>query len=138
MQGKKPIQRNTGDQVVSSDPRHDIFTHNRNGTKQGNNHLGAPVGHLAPGQNVAHKSLSHEHDKNQHAENPDQFSGLLVRAIHQRSHHVQVNHYEKRRGTGGMHIPKHPPVIDVAHDVLHRGESLFCGGGVVHGEPNTG
>ena len=138
VQGKKPVQRDAGDQIVSSDPRHNIFAHHGNGAKQGNNDLRTPVGHLAPWQDVTHKCLRHQHDENQHAENPDQLSRLFVRAIHQRSHHMQVNHDKKRRGAGGVHVPKHPSIIDVAHDVLHRSESLFRGGGVIHGKPDTG
>ena len=59
VQCKEAIQRDTGDQVIAANPRHDVFANHWNCTKQRDNHLSAPVGHLAPRQHIAHKRLGH-------------------------------------------------------------------------------
>ena len=138
VQGEEAVQGHAGNQVVATNPGHQVLTDHRNGTEQRNDHLRAPVGHLAPGQYVADEGLGHQHDKNQHAEDPDQLARLLVRAVNKCPEHVQVDHHKESGGTRGVHIAQNPAVIDITHDVFDRGESLLGTGGVVHGEPDTG
>ena len=138
VQGEEAIQGNARDQVVAAYPGHQVLTHHGDGPEQRDDHLRAPVGHLAPGQHVAHKRLGHEHHENQHAENPDQFPRLLIGTVQQGPEHVQVDDHEKRRCAGGVHVAQHPAVIHLAHDVLDGRESALLAGVVAHGQPDAG
>ena len=138
MQGEEAVQGNAGDQVVTTNPLGEVATNHRDGTEQRNDDLGTPVGHLAPRQQVTHEGLGHQRQVDQHAEQPDQLAGLLVGAVEQAAEHVQVNHDEERRSTRGVQVAQNPAVFDVTHDVLDRGECLFCRGREAHGQPHTG
>ena len=70
VQCKEAVQGNTGDQVVTANPLHQIFTNTGNCTKKGYDHLRAPIGHLPPRQDVAHEGFSHQYQINGHTENP--------------------------------------------------------------------
>src|SRR5690606_13901433 len=52
--------------------------------------------------------------------------------------HVDVDHDEEQRGTGGVHVPDQPAPLHVAHDVLDGGEGLGGAGLVVHGQEDPG
>ena len=138
VQREEAIKGNARDQVIAANPGDDIFTKHRNRPKQRDDYLGTPVGHLAPGQHVAYEGLCHEHHKNHHAKQPDQLTGLLVGSIQQGTEHVQVDHDEEGRGSGGVHIAQHPAEIDIAHDVLDRGEGTLLTRVKTHGQPDTG
>ena len=118
VQRKEPVQRDSGQQIIAADPGHDVLANHGNSAEQRNDHLCAPVGHLPPRQHIAYEGLGHEHDKNHHAEDPDELTRLLVRAIHERPHHVQIDHDKKRRRAGGVHVAQQPSVIHIAHDVF--------------------
>ena len=92
---------------------------------------------MSPRQYVAYKRLCHQHDEDQHAEDPDELTRLFVGAVHECTHHVQVDHDKKRRGTGGMHVAQQPAVIHIAHDVFDRGESLFRRRCITHRQPDA-
>ena len=138
MQCKEAVKSDSGDQVVAANPGNDVVTDHGDRAKQGDNHLCTPVGHLAPGQHIAYKSLCHQHHEDQHPEDPDQFPGFLVGAVNQGAKHMQVDHHEERRGSGGVHIAQYPAEIDIAHDVFNRCEGALLAGGVAHGQPDTG
>ena len=138
MQSKEAVQRDTGDQEVTTHPLGQIRTNERNRTEQRDDHLGTPVGHLPPGQQVAHEGLTHQHQVDQHTEQPDQLTRLLVRAVHQATQHVQVDDDEERRGAGGVQITQQPAVLDITHDVLDRGKRAIGRRLVAHGQPDTG
>ena len=78
MQRKEAIQGNTGHIEIAPHPDRQVFADHRDSTGQRNNHLRTPVGHVAPRQQVAKKALSHQRQIDEHAEHPDQFTGLLV------------------------------------------------------------
>src|SRR5690606_4942832 len=119
------VEGNTRDQVVTADPLYDVLTDIGDGTEQGDDHLGTPIGHLAPGQYIAHEGLGHQHQINGHAENPHQFAGRLVGAIDQAAEHVQIDHEEKRGGTGGVDVAYDPAVLHIAHDVFDGGKGTL-------------
>jgi hypothetical protein len=137
VQGEEAVQGDAGDQVVTADPGHEILAHHGNGAEQGDDHLRTPVGHLAPGQHVAHEGLGHEDHEDQHAEYPDQLARLLVGAVQQGAEHVQVHDDEERRRAGGVHVAQQPPVVDVAHDVLDGREGVVGARRVVHRQPDA-
>ncbi|MCY1426540.1 hypothetical protein D9M71_423630 [compost metagenome] len=96
MQGEEAVQGDARDQVVTTDPLGKVITDHRDGTEQRDDHLGAPVRHLPPWQQVAHERFSHQRQIDQHAEQPDQLAWLLIGAIEQAAEHVQVDHDEER------------------------------------------
>ncbi|MNZ64110.1 hypothetical protein D3C78_822720 [compost metagenome] len=138
MQGEEAVQGDPGDQVVTTDPLGQVGTDDRDRTEQRDDHLGAPVGHLAPRQQVAHEGFGHQRQIDQHAEDPHQLARLLVGAVHQAAEHVQVHHHEERRSASGVHVAQNPAVLHVAHDVFDGGESLLGGRREAHGQPDTG
>ena len=89
-----------------------------NRAEQRDDDLRTPVRHLAPGKQVAGEGFCHEHQENQHADEPDQFARFLVRAVKHRAEHVQVDDDEEERRPRGMHVSNEPAPLDVAHDVL--------------------
>ena len=87
---------------------------------QRDDHLRAPVAHLAPRQHVARERLGHQAQEDQAAENPDQLARFAVRAVHQAAVHVQVHDDEERRGARRMQLADDVAPGHVAHDVLPR------------------
>src|SRR5690606_26198712 len=126
VQCKEAVQRNAGDQVVTTDPLGQVVADDRDGTEQRNDHLGTPVGHLSPWQQVTHEGFSHQSQIDHHAEDPHQLARLLIRAVENAAEHVQVNHDEERRSTRGVQIAQNPAVLHITHDVFNRGEGAFC------------
>jgi len=104
MERKKTIQRDARQQIVASDPCRDVFTHDRDSAKERNNDLRTPIGHLTPWKDVANKCFGHKYNEYEHTEDPNEFSRLLVRAVHHRSEHMQVNNNEESGSTSGVHI----------------------------------
>ena len=70
MERKKAIQGGITNVVITSNPNRQIFTNKGNRTKQINNYLRAPVGHLAPWQQVTKEGFCHQRQINHAAENP--------------------------------------------------------------------
>ena len=138
VQGEEAVQGDAGDQVVTTDPLGQVVADDRDGTEQRDDHLGAPVGHLAPGQQVAHEGFGHQHQVDQHAEDPHQLARLLVGTVEQTAEHVQVDYHEERRGAGGVQVAQDPAVLDVTHDVFDGGEGAFGRRLEAHGQPDTG
>jgi len=64
--------------VVAADPQRQIRSDERNGAEQVHDHLRAPVGHLAPRQQVAEKRFGHQAQEDRETEQPDQFARLAV------------------------------------------------------------
>src|SRR5690606_7494435 len=96
VQGKELVDSRFGQQVVTAHPggqgiadflaflrvneRQDVIRHRAN---QGDDHLGAPVGHVAPRQDVAKETFGHQRQVDQHAEDPHQLARRLVGTVHQ-------------------------------------------------------
>ncbi len=135
VQGEEAVQGDARNQVVTTDPLGQVAADHRYGAEQRDDHLGPPVGHLPPRQQVAHERFRHQRQVDQHAEQPHQLTRLLVRAIEQAAEHVQVNHDEECRSAGGVQIAQDPAILDVTHDVLDRGKGLFRRGRETHGQP---
>ena len=92
MQCEEAIKRRPRNQVVASNPHQQVFTDDWYRAEQGNDHVRPPIGHLTPGQYIAHESLGHQHQIDRHPQHPDQFPGFLIRAVHEPSEHVQIHH----------------------------------------------
>ncbi|KAG1250878.1 hypothetical protein G6F68_012565 [Rhizopus microsporus] len=106
--------------------------------EQRDDHLGAPERHLPPRQHVAHEGFGHQHQVDQHAEDPHQLARLLVAAVQQAAEHVQVDHDEEQRGPGGVHVADQPAPLHVTHDVFDGTERLGGVGLVVHRQEDAG
>src|SRR5690606_1364266 len=76
VEGEEAVQRGIGHDVVATDPQGQLGTDEGDGREQVDDHLGAPVGHLAPGQQVAEEGLAHQAQEDADAEDPDQFARL--------------------------------------------------------------
>ncbi len=138
VQGEEAVQGGVRNEVVAADPFRQRFADHRNGAEQVDDHLCAPVRHLAPRQHVAEERLRHQQQVDQHAEDPHQFARRAVRTVQQAAEHVQVDHDEEERGAGGVHVADQPAPVHVAHDVFHRGEGLGRRRLVVHGQEDAG
>ena len=117
VQREKAVQGRIGDHIIAADPFHQAAADDGDAAEQGDDDLGAPVTHVAPRQHVTHEGFGHQYEENQTAENPQQFTRLAMRSVHQRSEHMQVH---------------------VAHDVFDRAERFRGRGLVAHRQENTG
>src|SRR5690606_33899953 len=138
VQREETVQGDTGDQVVTTHPLGQVRTNEGNRTEQRDDDLGTPVGHLAPGQQVAHEGFRHQRQVDQHAEGPHQLAGLAVGTVHDAAQHVQVDHHEEGRGAGGVQVAQQPAVFHITHDVFNGGKGARAGRLVAHGQPDTG
>ena len=138
MQREEAPQRGIGDAVVAADPFHQPGPDHRDGPEQVHDDLRTPVRHVAPRQHVAHEGLGHQREIHEHAEQPQQFARRLVRAVQQRTEHVQIHDDEEGRSAGGMHVADQPAVIHFAHDVFDGVERRRLARLVVHGEEDAG
>src|SRR5690606_7886370 len=135
---EEAVQGSVGDDIVTANPDGQFGPDKGDGSKQVNDDLCTPVGHLAPGQQVAHEGFGHQAKENGDAENPDQFAGLAVRAVKQATQHVQINHHEEHGCAGGVHVADEPAPRHFAHDVFKRVECQVAIGLVVHDQEDTG
>jgi len=94
------IQCGIGDNIVTTNPDGQVLTDHRDGREQIDDNLGSPIGHLSPGQQVAHESGRHHGHIDNHANDPQQLAGLTIRTVHESTEHVQINHREEHRGAG--------------------------------------
>ena len=138
VQREEAVQRDVGDVVVAADPLHQRLADAGNRAEQRHDHLRAPVGHVAPGQQVTQERFGHQAQVDQHAEDPHQLARILVRAVHHAAEHVQVHDDEERRGAGRVHVADEPAPLHVAHDVFDRGERIGRRGLVVHRQEDAG
>src|SRR5690606_11398990 len=138
VQSKEAVQGGVGHHVVTTDENSQVRTNERNGREQVNNHLGAPVGHLAPWQQVAHEGFSHQTEENGNAKDPDQFTWLAVRTVEQAAQHVQVHHHEEHGSACGVHVADDPATGHFTHDVFNRLKGQLGIRLVVHDQENTG
>ena len=138
MEAEKAVQGRIADHIVAANQQRQVFTDERHGGKQVDDHLGAPVGHLAPGQQIAHESLGHQAQENGTAEDPDQFARIAVGAVDQAAEHMHVNDDEECRSPGRMHIADQPTPGHIAHDVLDRSKRERCVGLVMHHQEDAG
>ena len=78
MKRKEAVQCRITDHEVTSDPQCQVITDDRDGTEQGDDHLGTPVRHLPPWQQVTHECFSHQRQVDEHTEQPDELARLFV------------------------------------------------------------
>ena len=138
VQREEPVEGHVRDVVVAADPLDERVADPRDRAEQRDDHLRAPVGHVAPGQQVAEERLGHQAQVDQEAEDPQQLARLLVRPVQQRAEHVQIDDDEERRGAGRVQVADQPAPLDVAHDVLDRAERVGGRRLVVHGQEDAG
>jgi hypothetical protein len=122
MEGEETVQGGVADDEVAAQPERQVRPDQRNRGEQIHDHLGTPVGHLTPGQQIAKEGFSHQTQEDDHAEDPDQFAWLAVGTVEHAAEHVHVYDDEEGRGTGRMHVADQPAPGHVAHDVLDAGE----------------
>ena len=96
VEAEEPVQGGISHHEVAANQQRQVWANYRHSREQIHDHLSAPVGHLAPRQQVTHESFGHEHQEDAATEDPNQFAGLAVRAVHQTPEHVQVHHNEER------------------------------------------
>ena len=116
VEGEEAVERGVGNNVVAANPQRQRLADERNGAEQVDDHLGAPVRHLAPWQQVAKERFSHQAQENRKAEQPQQFTWLAVRAVQQAARHVQVDDDEEGRRAGRVHVTHQPAPRHFAHD----------------------
>ena len=145
VEGEEAVERGIGHHEIAANPFRQGRADPGNGVEQRDDDLRAPVGHVAPGQQVAHEGLGHQRDENHHADQPQQFARTAVGTVQQATVHVQVHDDEERRGTGGVDVADQPAPGHITHDVLDRGECDRHAGGierriglVMHGEEDAG
>ncbi|MNZ21574.1 hypothetical protein D3C78_386500 [compost metagenome] len=138
VQREEAVQGSPRDDVVTPDPQGQIVAYDRNGAKQRDDDLGPPERHLSPGQQVTHEGFGHQHQEDQHAEDPQQLARLLIGAVDHAAKHVQIDHNEEGGGAGGVHVAQQPAVVHVPHYVFHGGKGPLRRRVVVHGEPDAG
>ena len=122
----------SANEVVAADPLHERVADHRDRAEQVDDHLSAPVGHVAPRQQIAHEGLRHQRKVDHHAQDPQQFARRAVRPVHQCTEHVQVDDDEERGRAGRVQVADQPTPLDVAHDVFDRRERFRGGRLVVH------
>ena len=88
---KEAVQGGIRNHIVTTNPQRQGLPDTGNGAKQRDDHLCAPVRHLPPGQQIAHKGLGHQSHIDHHAKDPDQLPGFLEGAVDQTTEHVQIN-----------------------------------------------
>ena len=138
MEGKEAVQCGITHHEIATDQQSQIGANHGHSSKQVHDHLGAPVGHLAPWQQVTHEGFGHEAQEDGATKNPDQFTWFAIAAIHEATEHVQVHHHEEGRGARGVHVANEPTPRHISHDVLNGGECQIGIWFVMHHQENTG
>ncbi len=138
MQAEEAVERRVIDAESAPQPGDDGFTDERNGGEQVGDDGRTPVGHLPPGQHVAHESGRHHQQQENHADDPQQLARILVRTVVEPAKDVDIDHDEEHRGAVLVDVAQHPPVVHVAHDPLHAVEGELGVRGVVHREKDAG
>ena len=127
-----------GDVEVALDEGDDGIADDRDGAKERDDDVGAPVGGLSPRQQVAHEGFRHQCKEDERAEKPDELARFAEGAVHQAAEHVHVNADEEEGGAGGMHVADEPAKINVAHDVFDAAEGFGGARFVEHRQPDAG
>ena len=104
VQGKEAVERGVAHHKVTTNQQCQIGADKGDGREQVHNHLGAPVRHLAPWQQIAHKGFSHQHQEDGATKHPHQLARLAVRAINQAPEHMQIHHHKEHGSTSGVHV----------------------------------
>ena len=149
VQREELVHRGRGQQVIAAHPGSQAFTDflgvcranerqqiKRNRARQGDNYLGTPVGHVAPGQHITEEAFGHQRQVDQHTEDPHQLPRRLVGAVHQATEHVQVHHSKERRRAHCVHVTDQPAPLHITHDVFNGGKPFV--GREEHGQPDAG
>jgi hypothetical protein len=119
-------------------PGGDVAADHGNGAEQVGDDGGAPEGHLAPGQHVAEEGGGHHQQIDQHADDPDQFARILVRAVIEAAEHVDVDGQEEHGRAIGVHVADQPAVIHIAHDGFDAVEGQARIGDIMHRQHHAG
>src|SRR5690606_34127938 len=109
-----------------------------NGRENVRDHRGAPEGHLAPGQDVAHEGGGGGEQEDDDAQDPEDFAGGLVGAVEQAAEHMDVESHEEHRGAHRVGGLDDAAAIDVAADMLDRVEGHGHIRRVMHGQDDAG
>ncbi len=137
VQREEARQRRIADAVVAANPFHQVRADAGNGAEQVDDHLRAPVRHVAVGQHVAHERLGHEREVNEHADDPQQLARRFVAAVQERARHVQVDDDEEERRADRVHVLQQPAVGHFAAQVFDRVERARLARLEVHGDEDA-
>ena len=138
MQRVEPVECRQVHAEAAPQPGHDRLADDREGGEQVGDDRGAPVGHLAPRQHVAHEGGGHHDQHDHHAEHPQQLPRVLVGPVVHAAEDVDVGDDEEHRGTVLVHVADQPAVVHVAHDALHAVERERGVRLVVHRQEDAG
>ncbi len=122
VQREEAVQRRVVDRRAAAQPDQDRLADQRDGPDQVGDDLGAPVGHLAPRQDVAQEGRGDHQEEDHAAQDPDHLARRLVGAVVEAAQHVDVDGHEEHRRAVGVDVADQPAAVDVAHDALDRGE----------------
>ena len=78
MEAEEAVQGGVAHHVIAANQQRQIRANEGDGCKKIHDHLGAPVRHLAPGQQVTHEGFGHKAQKDRTTEDPDQLARLTV------------------------------------------------------------
>ena len=95
VEAEEAVQSGVTHHVVATDQQSQIGANHRHRRKQVNDHLGAPVRHLTPRQQVTHEGFGHQAQEDGTTKKPHQFAGFAVRAVNKSTEHVEINHHKK-------------------------------------------
>ena len=70
VEGKEAVERHVGDDVVAAYPNREVLTDPRHRREQVDDDLCTPIGHLAPGKQVAKEGRRHHGQIDNHADDP--------------------------------------------------------------------
>ena len=138
MKRKEAGQRGIADRVAAPQPVGDARADQRKGGEQAGDHRRPGEAHRAPGQHVAHERRRHHQEVDDHAENPQHLTRRLVGPVIEAAEDVDIDGQEEHRGAVGVQIADQPTIVDVAHDVLDRGERQRRAGYIVHRQHDPG
>ncbi len=134
VQREEAVERRVVDRRPAEEPGLDVRADQRDRREEAGDDRGAPERHLAPGQDVAHEGRRHHQEVDQHPDDPGDLARLLVGAVVDAAEDVAVDREEEQRRAVGVDVAQRPAAVDVAHDVLDRGEGEAGVRGVVHDE----
>jgi hypothetical protein len=123
---------------AAEQPVLDRLADQRDRAEQAGDHLGRPEAHLPPGQDIAHEGGRHHQEEDDEAEHPHHLARRLVGAVIEAAEDVEIGDDEEEARAVGVEVAQEPALVDVAHDMLDRGEGGVGVRRIVHGKDDAG
>lgn len=96
VEAEESVERRVTHDEITANQQGQVRADKRNGGEQVHDHLGTPVRHLAPRQQIPHERFRHQRQEDRAPKQPDQFTRFAVVAVHEPTEHVQINDEEER------------------------------------------